>query len=56
MIKPRGILAIINLDSTELVGICDDGPISRRRVNDPARVDIVYDRLDYRRGDEPFGS
>ena len=29
MIKPSGIPAIIDLDSTELVGICDDGPVGR---------------------------
>jgi hypothetical protein len=54
MIEPRGIPAIINLDDAEFVGVCHDGPVSRRRVNDAAGVDIVYDRLDYRRGDESF--
>jgi hypothetical protein len=29
MVKPRSIPAIINLDSTELVVVCDDGPIGR---------------------------
>ena len=54
MIEPRGIPAIINLDSAELIVVCYDGPVSRWRVNDPAGVYIVYDRLDYRRGDESF--
>jgi hypothetical protein len=56
MIEPRGIPAIINLDGAKLVVVCNDRPVSRWRVNDPAGVDIVYDRLDYRRGDESFRS
>jgi hypothetical protein len=54
MIEPRGIPAIINLDDAGFVVVCYDGPVRRWRVNDAAGVDIVYDRLDYRRGDESF--
>lgn len=52
MIEPWGIFAIIDLDSTDFVVIGDDGPVGRWRVHDPARVNVVHDRLDYRRGDE----
>jgi len=56
MVEPGSIPAVVDLDSTELVVVSDDRPASRRRVNNAARIDIVYDRLDDRRRHKSFSA
>ena len=56
MVKPGSIPAVVDLDSTELVVVCDDRPVRRRRVYNAARIDIVYDSLDDRSSHKSFSA
>jgi hypothetical protein len=47
MIEQGSIPDVIDLNRTNLVVVCNDGPVCGRGVNHPARVDIVHDRLYY---------
>jgi hypothetical protein len=56
MVQPGSISTVVDLNSTELVVICNDRPVGGRRVNNAAGIDIIYDRLDDRRSHKSFGT